>query len=1364
MTILDHVLADPRPSLDQSGCQEQFRTYQEALKCLLSNSTNVFSIPAGAGSGKTRTLISIITGLLRHGVPADIIEGISFTNASADDFQGRLIKQLVILSNEPEETIRVENLTFSTIHKHAIDLLKKLSPHVAGVAYYFEDSDTSTVNSEAANHKNAASAEEEIKQKAMKLSLYSSAVFNDKDVDMLQPLLPFMKQDEMETRFILDDLGATNHQHEAQRFICEEMMSDAGLGAFTNIDDTNPDYCIAVITDALLRLHMETGDFSADEIRQRYGLPKYLLVDESQDLDLIQLLYLRALAINGVSIVMVGDPRQTLYEFRNAVSEWPFDPDFLEALFYGTDVLIQVSPSPLLTNYRSRKEIIDLAEAISESMVEHSTQSISKNIQPIYDPEASVNPSHCYLTADDVHDKEKLTTAVSVIIGAKTDQLDILLPKKKSSVPAPVSGPLARLVKSDTRDANEQTDERFRALKNRLQYLQLPNVCGGDNLPEIKTALQTLYERVSNPNSHETAAILTKNGQKPEDFRMLEAIIGDRFPQIKNSNELRFRQINTEKNAPLSNYWFFDSHLIATQEVPFTSLLIGSAIHYFFSWDKKASDEVNLTVGKPLNMIAIESTKERVIESNKRYKPEQSIKIELQPYLDGLLQQSEQFFPGIPETTLVQQRDAILRMMARFVYDVLVQYAILLWESFEGRNFSFQPCRFNSVCTMMNKTRNLPQVRNLNETKRFFKTFWQAVSKTPFQYQHDEQQLLNTVGISTEWMTVGTNLLNFPEEIAAWADQQERERKVLSPEIANRMEDFIKNRETIHEQFSNLYHHKTRKYLRQIAKKIGSLIRLDPAGDPTNILIVAYEEYRDARQKARTNTWVADRSNKYMGLLEDMQAGMRDINLQSVPKPSDKDDGIPTIELSTIHGSKGLEWDHVVLIFPSASSKDSQSTFKSARDLLYVAITRAVRTLTIIVPTDKNYKDSPTVTGMVAARHLLHEYARDKELYSRILQYDDLRPEQKEEHSHGMPEVELQTSHSELEKALTCRLHHYIQHNRNLSSMVPLTAPSYSFFFHSAMSSICAGLIGQRIPIPNDPIAEIVNVINSLATQSNLTEEDVYKTLMANVHSHLNELMQSMIPLYFLSGGKEFYEVMEYYTFAFAKQLSSIMVGSKLFENLVLARNMRDHKIWIEKPIKDVLRDTEDGLDYYYPVIGIPDIKIQGPIINFVCDYKTVETSYDESGLSDETLNQISTKTYTQINLYQGLEHAEECSNFLAEVIYVADISLFEGQTIPEGLPGLPSFNNNARYRVKGNYGAAVILWTDSFDESRFIETRQDIADLRFNANDNLACPNVRTFFSSPLVGVHAEERVSHDTCLHCPSSVHCQKSLKEEH
>lgn len=1363
MVIQDRVLISPRPKLDEAGTKEQYRTYQEALKSLLSTTTNIFSIPAGAGSGKTRVLISIITGLLRHNVSSSEIEGISFTNASADEFQSRLIQELAELSRDPNEAIKVENLSFSTIHKHANDLLKKLSPHIAGVAYYFEDSDTSTVNGEASNHKGSLNSEELIKQKAIRLALYASAVFNDENIDMLQPLLPFMERDEMESRFILNDLKSANHSQEAQRFIREEVMSDAGLGAFTNIDDTNPDYCIAVITDALLRLHKETGDLNQEEVRQRYGIPKYLLVDESQDLDLIQLLYFRALALNGVSIVMVGDPRQTLYEFRNAVSEWPFDIDFLKALFYGTPIDIGISTSPLLTNYRSRKEIVDLSSALSAAMVHHSKVSISKNINPIYDPPESVKDSHYFHSDDEKLNEEKLATAVSVIVGAKTDQLDVLMPQRKVAKQSSLTGPLARLTSADAPKLKNKVDEQYKSLKNRLQYLQLPNVCGGENLPEIKLALQTLYERVSKPESGETAAILTKNGQKPEDFRLLQKIIEDRYPHASQPDQLRFRQINTEKNAPLSSYWFFDSQLVTTQEVPFTSVLIGAAIHYFFSWDKEASDQVYLEVGKPLNMISIDSTRERVIEANKRYKPEETIAIELQPYLDGLLQQSDHFFPGISQTQLLQSREDLLKLMARFVYDVLTRYAVLLWESFEGRNFSFQPCRFDSVCTLINKARNLRQVRNLHETKRFFKTYWQAVSKTPFQYQHHEQQLLANIGISIEWMTVGTNLLNFPEEIAAWVDQQERQKKVLHAEISNRIEDFIKNRETIHEQFSSLYHHKTRKYLRQIAKKIGSLIRLDPASDSTNILTVAYDEYREAKRQARTNTWVADQTNKYMGLIEDLQTGMRDINLQSQSKKTSNESVVPTIDVSTIHGSKGLEWDHVVLIFPSASSRDSQSTFKSIRDLLYVAFTRAARTLTIIVPSDKNYKDTPTVTGMVAARHLLHEYARENDLFNRRLEYNNLASEQKTEDKRDMPSVEIQTSHSELEKALTCRLHHYIQHNRSLSSMVPLTSPSYSFFFHSAMSSICAGLIGQRIHIANDPIIEIVNVINSLAVKKDLSEDDAYQVLLSNIHTPLNDLMQSMIPLYNLSGGKEFYEVMEYYTLAFARQMASIMVGSRLFQNLVIARAMPDHKIWIEKPIKDVLLDQEDGQDYYYPVIGIPDIKIQGPNINYVCDYKTVETGSDEAGLADETLGQISTKTFTQINLYQGLEHASECSNFLAEVIYVADISLFEGQTIPEDLPKLPEFNNNSQYRVKNNLGAAVILWTDMFDESRFEETKQDIADLRLNASDYLRCPSVKTFYSAPLVGDHADERVTPDTCKHCASAVHCQKFNMEE-
>ena len=124
----------------------------------------------------------------------------------------------------------------------------------------------------------------------------------------------------------------------------------------------------------------------------------------------------------------------------------------------------------------------------------------------------------------------------------------------------------------------------------------------------------------------------------------------------------------------------------------------------------------------------------------------------------------------------------------------------------------------------------------------------------------------------------------------------------------------------------------------------------------------------------------------------------------------------------------------------------------------------------------------------------VYQYAKEDDLVGRAIELDS-RVKDDSEPADQKPEVQLQTSHSELEKALSCRIHHHIQHDRNLSSMVPLTAPSYSFFFHTAMSSISAGLIGQRLPINDDPVAEIVKVIDGLAIEPNLTENRVYPAL-----------------------------------------------------------------------------------------------------------------------------------------------------------------------------------------------------------------------------------------------------------------------------
>ena len=79
----------------------------------------------------------------------------------------------------------------------------------------------------------------------------------------------------------------------------------------------------------------------------------------------------------------------------------------------------------------------------------------------------------------------------------------------------------------------------------------------------------------------------------------------------------------------------------------------------------------------------------------------------------------------------------------------------------------------------------------------------------------------------------------------------------------------------------------------------------------------------------------------------------------------DRSDG-GVVEYSTVHSSKGIEWDHVILIdavksnYPSSHPAEpvQQDIFSEAarqdegQRLLYVAVTRAKYSVAILAPTD----------------------------------------------------------------------------------------------------------------------------------------------------------------------------------------------------------------------------------------------------------------------------------------------------------------------------------------------------------------------------------------------------------------------------
>ena len=129
-----------------------------------------------------------------------------------------------------------------------------------------------------------------------------------------------------------------------------------------------------------------------------------------------------------------------------------------------------------------------------------------------------------------------------------------------------------------------------------------------------------------------------------------------------------------------------------------------------------------------------------------------------------------------------------------------------------------------------------------------------------------------------------------------------------------------------------------------------------------------------------------------------------------------------------------------------------------------------------------------------------------------------------------------------------------------------------------------------------------------------------------------------------------------------------------------------------------------------------------------------------------------------QINLYQGLLDKSHQAAPYSEIIYVPDISLMEGEDIPEASPPLPPFNNSAQFRVRSNLKSAVVIYTESFDLDRFESTADNIAELRYQAEEHLNALPVAIFTPAPLVGENCTTEVTEDTCQSCPSAIHCAK------
>jgi len=292
-------------------------------------------IVAGAGSGKTRTLIHRVAHLIQRGVPASRILLLTFTRRAAQEMLDRCQRLVGSASTQVHG---------GTFHGTAHRLLKRFGP-AAGLPADFTILD----QSDAADLMGLARADLGY---ADSLALPKSAP----RFPRAETLLTIYSRHINTDRPIQDIIGEQWPHFIAWTGDVERVFGDyVRRKAERNLLD----YDDLLLSWALL---LEQAPPIAAQIRSLFD---HVLVDEYQDTNPLQSRILRALCPNG-RITVVGDDAQSIYAFRGATIRNILD---FPHQFPGTEIIT------LERNYRSTSPILDTTNAlISRSRERYSKQ------------------------------------------------------------------------------------------------------------------------------------------------------------------------------------------------------------------------------------------------------------------------------------------------------------------------------------------------------------------------------------------------------------------------------------------------------------------------------------------------------------------------------------------------------------------------------------------------------------------------------------------------------------------------------------------------------------------------------------------------------------------------------------------------------------------------------------------------------------------------------------------------------------------------------------------------------------------------------------------------------------------------------
>ena len=299
-----------KKALSNSFLKELNKQQLEAVKYI----DGPLAVFAGAGSGKTRVITYKIAYLLSLGISIDNILAVTFTNKAANEMKERLEKLL---------GISVKNLWIGTFHSICLKILRMFgnSLGIRNNFVIFDEEDSLSL----------------VKEVMKELNI---------DIKKINPKAVFNAISDSKINLVT----------------CQEYSNFRDSNYFSKIVSSVYSLYEEKITqnnaldfDDLIVKTVHLFEENKDVLSSFQEMFKYIFVDEYQDINYAQYMFIKLLS-NGINkITIVGDDDQSIYSFRGANPSimFKFGEEFPEAKIIKLE-----------QNYRSTENILSVANSV----------------------------------------------------------------------------------------------------------------------------------------------------------------------------------------------------------------------------------------------------------------------------------------------------------------------------------------------------------------------------------------------------------------------------------------------------------------------------------------------------------------------------------------------------------------------------------------------------------------------------------------------------------------------------------------------------------------------------------------------------------------------------------------------------------------------------------------------------------------------------------------------------------------------------------------------------------------------------------------------------------------------------------------